>query len=89
MWKNFPKENVEGADTVLRGIARAPEGFSKGKPKAAKPRGSSSRGSGGFSRGKSRGRSMSSKVYKNCSLSPVACGKLNLTLLPIDVCRGV
>ena len=24
-------------------------------------------------------------VWKNCQLSPVMCGKLNLTLLPIDV----
>ena len=37
--KLSPKESVEGADTVLRGSVRAPEGFSEGKPKAAKPRG--------------------------------------------------
>ena len=34
-----PKESIKGADTVLRGIVRAPEGFSKGKPEATKPRG--------------------------------------------------
>ena len=28
--KLFPKESVEGADTVLRGSVRAPEGFSEG-----------------------------------------------------------
>ena len=45
MWKNCPpKESVEGDDTVLRGNVRAPEGFSEGKPKAAKPRGRSPRG---------------------------------------------
>ena len=37
--KLSPKESVEGADTVLRGNVRAPEGFSEGKPKALKPRG--------------------------------------------------
>ena len=37
--KLSPKESVEGTDTVLRGSVRAPEGFSEGKPKAAKPRG--------------------------------------------------
>ena len=42
--KLSPKESVEGADTVLRGSVRAPEGFSEGKPKAAKPRGPSPRG---------------------------------------------
>ena len=36
--KLSPKESVEGADTVLRGSVRAPEGFSEGKPEAAKPR---------------------------------------------------
>ena len=46
MWKNCPpKESVEGADTVLRGSVRAPEGFSEGKPKAAKLRGRSVRAS--------------------------------------------
>ena len=39
--KLSPKENVEGADTVLRGSVRAPEGFSEGRPEAAKPRGRS------------------------------------------------
>ena len=34
-----PKERVKGANTVLRGVVRAPEGFSEGKPEAAKPRG--------------------------------------------------
>ena len=38
MEKLSPKESVEGANTVLRGSVRAPEGFSEGKPKAAKPR---------------------------------------------------
>ena len=33
------KESVKGADTVLRGSVRALEGFSEGKPEAAKPRG--------------------------------------------------
>ena len=37
--KLSPKESVKGANTVLRGSVRAPEGFSEGKPKAAKPRG--------------------------------------------------
>ena len=37
--KLSPKESVEGAHTVLRGSVRAPEGFSEGKPEAAKPRG--------------------------------------------------
>ena len=36
--KLSPKESVEGGDTALRGSVRAPEGFSKGKPEAAKPR---------------------------------------------------
>ena len=39
--KLSPKESVEGADTVVRGSVRAPEGFSEGKPEAAKPRGHS------------------------------------------------
>ena len=38
MEKLSTKESVEGADTVLRGSVRAPEGFSEGKPEAAKPR---------------------------------------------------
>ena len=42
--KLSPKESVKGADTVLRGSVRAPEGFSEGKPEAAKPRGRSPRG---------------------------------------------
>ena len=42
--KLSPKESVQGADTVLRGSVRAPEGFSEGKPEAAKPRGRSPRG---------------------------------------------
>ena len=33
--KLSPKESDEGADTVLKGVVRALEGFSKGKPKAA------------------------------------------------------
>ena len=37
--KLSPKKSVEDADTVLRGSVRAPEGFSEGKPEAAKPRG--------------------------------------------------
>ena len=37
--KLSPKESVEGANAVLRGSVRAPEGFSEGKPEAAKPRG--------------------------------------------------
>ena len=41
MEKLSPKESVEGADTVLRGSVRALEGFSEGKPEAAKPRGRS------------------------------------------------
>ena len=39
MEKLPPKESVKGADTVIRGSVRAPEGFSQGKPEAAKPRG--------------------------------------------------
>ena len=39
MDKLSPKESVEGADTVLMGSVRAPEGFSEGKSEAAKPRG--------------------------------------------------
>ena len=39
MEKLFPKESFYGADTVLRGSVRAPEGYSEGKPAAAKPRG--------------------------------------------------
>ena len=39
--KLSPKESVKGADTVLRGSVRVPEGFSEGKPEAAKPRGRS------------------------------------------------
>ena len=42
--KLSPKESVEGADTVIRGSVRAPEGFSESKPKAAKLRGQSPRG---------------------------------------------
>ena len=44
MEKLSPKESVEGAHTVLRGSVRAPEGFSEGKPEAAKQRGRSPRG---------------------------------------------
>ena len=44
MEKLSPKESVVGADTVLRGSVRAPEGFSEGKPEAAKPRGCSPQG---------------------------------------------
>ena len=44
MWKNCPLRSIEGADTVLRGSVRAPEGFSEAKPEAAKPRGRSPRG---------------------------------------------
>ena len=39
MEKLSPKESVKVANTVLRGSVRAPEGFSQGKPEAAKPRG--------------------------------------------------
>ena len=35
MEKRFPKESVEGTDSVLRGSVRASEGFSEGKTKAA------------------------------------------------------
>ena len=42
--KLSPKKNVKGANTVLSGSVRAPEGFSEGKPEAAKPRGRSLRG---------------------------------------------
>ena len=34
----YPKESVEGGDTLLRGSVTAPEGFFEGKPEAAKPR---------------------------------------------------
>ena len=37
------KESVEGGNTALMGSVRAPEGFSEGKPEAAKPRGRSPR----------------------------------------------
>ena len=37
--KLSPEEGVEGANTVLRGSVRGPEGFSKGKLEAAKLRG--------------------------------------------------
>ena len=39
MWKNCPLRSVKGADTVLKGSVRVPEGFSEDKPEAAKPRG--------------------------------------------------
>ena len=39
------KESVKGGDTALRERLRAPKGFSKGKPKAAKPRRRSPQGS--------------------------------------------
>ena len=42
--KLAPQESVEGADTVLRGSVRVPEGFSEGKPQAAKLRGRSPQG---------------------------------------------
>ena len=38
------KLSAKGADTVLRGTVRAPEGFSEGKPEAAKTRGRSPQG---------------------------------------------
>ena len=38
MEKLSSKESVEGVNTMLRGSARAPEGFSEGKPEAAKQR---------------------------------------------------
>ena len=44
MEKLSHKESVEVADAVVRGSLRAPEGFSKGKPNAAKPRGRSPQG---------------------------------------------
>ena len=45
VWKELsPQESSSGAYTVLRGGVRAPEGFSEGKPEAAKPRGRSPRG---------------------------------------------
>ena len=44
MEKLSPKESVEGANTVLRGSVRAPEGFSKDKPEAAKLSGRSPQG---------------------------------------------
>ena len=40
-FSNIRRTRFEGDDTVLRGSVRAPEGFSEGKPKAAKPRGRS------------------------------------------------
>ena len=42
--KLSPKESVEGGDTALRGSVRAPDRFSEGKPKAARPRGNSLQG---------------------------------------------
>ena len=44
MEKLSPKESVEGGNTAQRGSVKAPEGFSKGKPEAAKLRGRSPRG---------------------------------------------
>ena len=35
--KNCPLRSAEGGDTALRGSVRALEGFSEGKPEAAKP----------------------------------------------------
>ena len=37
--KTVPLRRVSRAMTLLRGSVRAPEGFSEGKPEAAKPRG--------------------------------------------------
>ena len=37
--KLSPEESVKGANTVVRGSVRAPKGYSKGKPEAAKSRG--------------------------------------------------
>ena len=42
--KLSPKESVEGGDTALRGSVRAPEGFFKDKPEAAKLSGRSPQG---------------------------------------------
>ena len=42
--KLSPRESVKGGNTALRGSVRAPEGFSEGKPEAAKPRGRSPQG---------------------------------------------
>ena len=42
--KLSPKESVKSGNTALRDHVRAPEGFSEGKPEAAKPRGHSPRG---------------------------------------------
>ena len=39
-----PSGECLGADTVLKGSVRAPEGFSEGKPEASKPRGRSPQG---------------------------------------------
>ena len=44
MKKLSPKESVEGGNTAQRGSVKAPERFSKGKPEAAKLRGSSPHG---------------------------------------------
>ena len=44
MEKLSPEESVNGAYTVLRGSVRAQEGFSEGKPEAAKLRGRSPQG---------------------------------------------
>ena len=44
MEKLSPKESVEGGNTALRGSVRAPEGFSEGKPEAAKSWGRSPQG---------------------------------------------
>ena len=56
MEKLSPKESVEGGDTALRGSVRAPEGFSEGKPEAAKPKAQPQRFCNrGFAQVKSRG----------------------------------
>ena len=44
MEKLYRRESVKGGDTVLKGSVRASNGFSEGKPEAAKQRGRSPRG---------------------------------------------
>ena len=42
--KLSPQGSVKGANTVLRGSVRAPEGLSEGKPETAEPRGQKPQG---------------------------------------------
>ena len=79
--KLSPKESVKVADAVLRASLRAHKGFSEGLP-MENPQGALT-----LPRSKVSANLVMCelKVCKNCCLSPVMCGQLNLTLLPIAV----